>query len=246
MSPDQVILVVDDEDDLREIIADQFRFAGAKVLEAKNGKEAFLLIQSQKVDAVISDIRMPGGGGVELLDAIKQVDAHKPVVLLVTGHSDLTVEDALHKGAEAFFSKPFDLEALEKTVESFLVSLRGRVSCIPKSEIATEKMKFKFQFESFKKAREDKEIIFGRKGMCLALQSEFPRKTKELDFVLFFEKGEVRELSGKGVCRWVREPSVDSRACWIGVEITGLDESSLKVLKPIFQESSLIPFIPKE
>ena len=65
------ILVVDDEPDLRELLADEFEYAGHKPFLASNGKEAYDLCTNEEFDAVISDVRMPGGDGIELLEDIE-------------------------------------------------------------------------------------------------------------------------------------------------------------------------------
>ena len=108
------ILVVDDEPALREILKEELEYLGANVNEAANGHEAFELVRKTSFDAVISDIRMPGGDGVELLTRIRQGHPTMPVVMLITGFADITVEEAYAKGAAAVLSKPFDLGTLTK------------------------------------------------------------------------------------------------------------------------------------
>ncbi len=115
------ILVVDDDRDLRSLIAEEFRFFGCKVYESSNGRDALKVAEEEGVDAVISDIRMAGGDGVELLKSLKRKNTGCPVVLLITGFADLRVEDAFHLGAEGIFTKPFEMdEVMEKALRSLL------------------------------------------------------------------------------------------------------------------------------
>lgn len=102
------ILVVDDEPLLREILRDELEAAGAKVWEAGNTQEARALLRSQAFDAVLTDMRMPGGDGVALLDEIPQL-TQKPVVLLMSGYPDLSLEQAIARGAKGILTKPLDL-----------------------------------------------------------------------------------------------------------------------------------------
>lgn len=106
------MLVVDDEPVLREIIKEAFESAHFVVDEAENGREAFLLIQQKAYDCVLSDVRMPGGDGIELAKNIYVLPDPKPKVFLVTGFSDLTTQDAKKWGVLEIFDKPFDFKDL--------------------------------------------------------------------------------------------------------------------------------------
>jgi CheY-like chemotaxis protein len=64
---DATVLVVDDEDELREIFVDEFRAIGAKVFEARQGVEALEILRREKIDVLLSDVRMPGGDGISLI-----------------------------------------------------------------------------------------------------------------------------------------------------------------------------------
>jgi CheY-like chemotaxis protein len=114
------VLVVDDETDLRDILQEEFEALGAKVVTANNGKEAFELVKKNELDFVVTDVRMPVGDGVELLDNIRAHNRTIPVVIFLTGFSDLTNDIAFHKGAAAIFSKPFDIEAVAETISKFM------------------------------------------------------------------------------------------------------------------------------
>lgn len=111
------ILVVDDEEDLRENIATLIEFSGYKVLTAAGGNEAIKIIKTQQINFVISDIRMPDGSGIELLKAITNKYPGVPVVVLVTGYSELSREEALGKGARDLLLKPIDIVQLESFIE---------------------------------------------------------------------------------------------------------------------------------
>ncbi|MCZ7555784.1 MAG: sigma-54 dependent transcriptional regulator [Bacteroidia bacterium] len=110
------ILVVDDEPDLRLGLTRLLTPTGAVIASAASAEEALAQLASSPVDLVISDIRMPGRSGVDLLRDIKAT--HPAVeVILVTGFGtiELAVE-CLHAGAANFLTKPFDNDEILQTV----------------------------------------------------------------------------------------------------------------------------------
>ena len=106
------ILVVEDEVDLREIIAEILMSEGAVVSQAENGNRAFALLQKNDFDVVISDVRMPGGDGVDLLHCIDKNIPLKPKIFLCSGYNDLSPGDATKLGVIEMFSKPFNLTSM--------------------------------------------------------------------------------------------------------------------------------------
>jgi DNA-binding NtrC family response regulator len=112
----KTVLIVDDEKDLCDIIAAELSSAGAHPVSVHNVDEAREYLAKSHVDLVVSDIRMPRVSGIELL---KSVDKSLPVVLM-TGFSDITVPEALARGARAVVSKPFDLDELRILCEGLV------------------------------------------------------------------------------------------------------------------------------
>jgi len=110
------ILVVDDEPELCELVSEEFEFAGCQTLRASSGNQALKVFEANKIDAVVSDVRMADGSGVELLDRIKAGAKSSALVFLVTGFADITKEKALAAGAAALIGKPYDIVDLCKTV----------------------------------------------------------------------------------------------------------------------------------
>jgi YesN/AraC family two-component response regulator len=102
------ILVVDDEPFLREAIIYDIKKRGAIVYEAEDGSTALEIVKNNSIDMVISDIRMPNGDGISLLDNIRLFHATTPAVLLVSGFSDFTESEVMLKGACALMDKPID------------------------------------------------------------------------------------------------------------------------------------------
>ena len=115
------ILIVDDELDLRELLAQMLESEGFTVTQAAGGRAALAILKNEKFDLVISDVRMPDGDGVELLKSIKKDSPELPFVIMITGYSDLSETQILGLGAHSMFMKPFD-------TDSFIQSIHAAVS----------------------------------------------------------------------------------------------------------------------
>lgn len=113
------VLVVDDDNDVRFVVADSLRQAGFKVEEAESGEIALqkLLPGSVHVDAVISDISMPGLSGVEMLRLIRSRDLDLPVVLLTGRPSLETAIEAVEAGALRYLRKPATAAEIARTMD---------------------------------------------------------------------------------------------------------------------------------
>ncbi|MCX6129543.1 MAG: response regulator [Proteobacteria bacterium] len=106
------ILIVDDEIDICEMMSFSFDSHGFETFVAHNAEQAFEIVKAKDPDIVVSDIRMPKGGGMKLLDDIKRHNPSRPKVFLITGYSDKTRSEALAAGAEEVFAKPIKLQDL--------------------------------------------------------------------------------------------------------------------------------------
>lgn len=122
---DYTILVVDDEHDLAEIIQEDLADYGFNVILAHSGHEAFDIFHNQKIDYVLSDIKMPDGDGCELLDNIKKENPKLPVVMLMTGFSEYSENDLVARGAEGLLTKPIDTEMIYEGIKDFFESKKA-------------------------------------------------------------------------------------------------------------------------
>ena len=117
---DVIILVVDDDPVLKLILVHEFKSKDFKVLAASSGNEAIRLVQQNKIDIILSDIQMPDGDGLELLDAIKKIAPKVPVLLFMSGFSNITPEEAIKRGAYAILPKPFERAVLQEIINNIL------------------------------------------------------------------------------------------------------------------------------
>lgn len=119
-----VILVVDDEFSIREILSDVLSNEGFTICTAENGIEALKIIQESAPDLVITDMKMPKMGGMELLYQINSM-RNKVITIMMTGFATVeTAVEAIKKGAYDYIMKPFQFSELLRVIEHALEKQR--------------------------------------------------------------------------------------------------------------------------
>src|SRR5512135_651527 len=102
------LLIVDDDKNICIILSNLARREGFEVVTASDGEKALQMIHLEEPDLLVSDIKMPGMDGMELLRKAKELDQDLPVIL-ITGHADVEgAVRAIRAGAHDYISKPFD------------------------------------------------------------------------------------------------------------------------------------------
>ncbi len=115
------ILIIDDEDILRETISELFMVSGYIIFEAQNGEEGLQMVQQSPPDLIICDVMMPvldGYGFMEIHS--KSAFSHIPVLLLTAKVEVTDKEKGINLGAKAYIKKPFVFRELKKLVDSFI------------------------------------------------------------------------------------------------------------------------------
>lgn len=117
-----VLLIVDDEEEIRQLLSRHFRFQGFAVRLASCVDSAVSILDSERIDLVISDIMMPGRSGVELIDEVRH-RAPFVRIIMITGY--VTLENAMacmRRGAETCIFKPIhEMKELDDAVERALL-----------------------------------------------------------------------------------------------------------------------------
>ena len=114
------VLLVEDDDDNRELMTEVLVAAGYQVTSAASGAEGLRHLSEHPVDVVVTDVGMPGMGGLELARASKEIAPHVPVVV-VTGYAEREdIASARGKLVDAVLVKPVEPDALTSTVEAML------------------------------------------------------------------------------------------------------------------------------
>jgi len=172
------VLVVDDERDITAVLEDVLEGKGYSTIAAHNAQDAIELFSGEKFDIVITDLKMPGKSGLDLLAAVKE-QSPDTIVIIMTGYATVeTAIDALKKGAYDYILKPFKISELLKIVER----------AFEKILLATENMQLKEQ-------------------VALLELSEAVSSSLSLnDILLMVVKAAQRELDADGIELLFRQP----------------------------------------
>ncbi len=119
-SPNSSVLVVDDEPSLRRVLRTSLSASGFSVEEARNGEEAVGAVQQHRFDLVVLDINMPGMGGVEACQRIRESSPRVGIVMLTVRDLERTKSARLKRARTIMFSKPFRLRELVARLRAVL------------------------------------------------------------------------------------------------------------------------------
>lgn len=148
------LLLIDDEEPVREILELSLRSEGYEVIAAEDGQSGIGLFQRENPPIVLTDIKMPGMDGIEVLKRIKQIDPETEVIV-ITGHGDMDLAiQSLQLDASDFITKPIMDEALSvalrrakerldmrKMLKEYTNNLENKI------KEATEELRERYEFE---------------------------------------------------------------------------------------------------
>ena len=205
------ILTIDDEENIRNGLADNFELEGYKVEKAASGREGLALIAKGGIDLVITDLRMDGISGEEVVRRVTTENPGIPIIVL-TGHG--SIEDAtkaIKSGAYDFLTKPLDLDHLNLIVKN---ALRGK-------ELANQNKEL---LEKLKKADSIDEMI-GKSSELNHVRSLIQKAAPAKASVLITgESGVGKEL----VARAIHNQSGRKNKPFVSVHCAALSETLLE------------------
>jgi len=114
----RTVLVVDDDRVGRESLAEAVEELDFKVFQAPDGPTALAIVESEPIDLVLTDLKMPGMDGIELLTRIRRIDSTIHVILITAHATVQTAVEAMRRGAFTYIMKPIDLDHLAAQVEA--------------------------------------------------------------------------------------------------------------------------------
>lgn len=158
------ILVVDDDQSMRLALSESLESCGYNIAAAENGSEALSLFRNGKFELVVTDMKMPGMTGIELLRSVKELAPEIPVILITAYGTVGTAVEAMKEGAAEFIMKPFSLDDLEAVVKHVLSSfakkpLQKKELPEPAQRIITRDPKFLSIIEMLKNVAKSKSSI---------------------------------------------------------------------------------------
>ncbi len=124
MSQQPHILIADDERSIRLMLETGLTLNGFRVTSVRTGREARDAASCAQFDAVLSDIYMPDGGGLELVETLRAADPHLPIVLMTAQGSLQVAVEAVARGASDVIGKPFEIAAVVALLRRYLEARR--------------------------------------------------------------------------------------------------------------------------
>ncbi len=196
------LLIIDDEKSIRRTLREILEYEKYQVDEAADGVEGITLIQKNKYDIILCDIKMPKMDGIEVLEKVMQLSSDTPVVM-ISGHGNIeTAVEAVKKGAFDFISKPLDLNRL-------LVTIRNAMD---KSTLVTETKVLK------KKVSKTFDMIGDSKAITQIKEMIERVAPTDARVLITGGNGSGKEL----VARWLHEKSNRSNAPLIEVNCAAI------------------------
>lgn len=242
---DITVLIVDDEDEIRAIVGYDIRKRGYRCLFAINGADAYDIVLKENPLIVVSDIRMPGGGGIDLLAKLRKRDSRLPYVILSTGYADITIEDAIDAGAEALFVKPFDRKRLMECVDELSRPLEERWAQrrLGGSRKDTQ-IRVNVSIGGLTDTQSSQILNMGLGGFFLAKDKDFPRCGEIIEFRI--EIPEIQApIEGLGIVRWVRETAESGLRTGCGVQFVELSNSTRSNLIELLNALKTYAVVPR-
>lgn len=120
------IMVVDDDRRMRRLLARFLFREGYEVEEAPDGSVAAEVLAARPMDVVLTDVRMPGMDGLELMESIRDHSPETAVILMTAFGTEDSRAEALEEGADGYLSKPFQIEDVVTIIRRLLERRRER------------------------------------------------------------------------------------------------------------------------
>lgn len=114
------ILVVEDEQQIRQLYCRVLRQNGYATLEADNGEKALTLLEQHRVDLILSDVMMPDMDGFELVNALRQCGDQVPILLITAKDSFGDLQQGFNSGADDYMTKPVNLQEMLLRIQALL------------------------------------------------------------------------------------------------------------------------------
>ena len=205
------ILIVDDERSLRDVLGIMLKRAGYDVTVASDGDEAIARVEKELFDLVITDLKMPNAGGLEVLKAVKEASPDTVVLIITAFASAESAVEAMKLGAYDYLPKPFQVDEVQLIIRNAL----------EKRRLSTENMLLKREMAA-------KAPPVGMIGKSDVMQKIFDIVKKVADtksnVLICGESGTGKEL----IARAIHASSARARMPFVPVNCSALPETLLE------------------
>ncbi|OPX39652.1 MAG: sigma-54-dependent Fis family transcriptional regulator [Desulfobacteraceae bacterium 4484_190.3] len=213
------ILVVDDEPSMRIALSESLKSCGYKVETSESGADALAKFQEGKFEVVITDMRMPGMGGMEVLRGIKKISSGTPVIVITAYGTVNTAVEAMKEGAADFIMKPFSVDHLESLVKK-VVAEKGR-----KGEGGLRRTQLNRSGHDSKRCLPREKTIITRDEKMLTLLELLKGVSKSKSSILIQgESGTGKEL----IARYIHRHSDRANMPFVGVNCAAIPGNLLE------------------
>jgi DNA-binding NtrC family response regulator len=137
------ILIVEDEPKMLRLLELNLAEQGYTIRTAQDAESALRLLRQEKIDLVLTDLRLPGMDGLEFLQAVKRANAHFPVIMMTAYGTVETAVDAMKAGASDYVLKPFSMEEITLLVQKELDIHRLREENLSLREALGKRFEFR-------------------------------------------------------------------------------------------------------
>ena len=229
------ILVVDDEPALAELIGFEFELNGAKVFTAESFEQAVKIIKSKQPDIIISDMRMPGKNGLDLLKHVREQGAALPVIMM-TGYSDVDSMESFHLGADDIFTKPVERKKLYSSAK-LLCDLNH--SYLNVENLPAPEQVIDINVRDILDTNKEDGVRWGNVGLFVKTELTFPC----LDAIIQLNvKSDQGTLTLIGRVRFTRYDQISG----VGLELIHLSGDQAPEVNKLLKQRTFHSGIPKE
>jgi CheY-like chemotaxis protein len=228
------VLVVDDELELMDIFSAWLGRGGCRVLTAPNGAEALKILTIEKIDVLLSDIRMPVMDGVTLVRRLDELGLMVPSIMFVSGFGDVKPREMYALGVERLMEKPLSRKDLLRAMNDSLTK-REELWLTPSAQPMEQALAL--ELDSLVGAIAACTFQLGRGGCCFSVDHKLEEKTIDLS-IRFAHEGLC--LKAQGRVRWY-----DKGTAHAGVSFSYLEPECQEWIIGVMQEEACHSFIPQ-
>jgi DNA-binding NtrC family response regulator len=209
--PEHLVLVVDDEEPQRRVLAGFLQKRGYEAQAVGDAEAALAVVATRTVDLVLTDLRMPGRTGMQLLDAVRSLNPEIPVVVMTAYGTVASAVDAMKRGAADYIQKPIDLGELEVVVARAL----ERRALVSENRALREQLESRYRLDGL-----ETQNARMAEAINLAARAAASRAT----ILLRGESGTGKEL----LARAIHQASPRARGPLVAVNVAALPETLLE------------------